>query len=160
MAATISPKPAKADLTSLFAPKAKVAGDQALRRTLDSIAALGLTGNLLELETQGYTTVRGVLAPDRVDRAKAAILARAERKQRRRIDPETATAADFNGMQYIPYLLYDDPVFQEILLEPKPLALVTYLLGESCLLSSLGCHFRGPGGAPLFVHSDTGGPAP
>jgi ectoine hydroxylase-related dioxygenase (phytanoyl-CoA dioxygenase family) len=63
-------------------------------------------------------------------------------------------------MPYIPYLLYDDPVFEEILVEPGPLALVTYLLGESCLLSSLGCHFRGPGGAPLFVHSDTNGPPP
>jgi hypothetical protein len=120
MAAITAPKPAEADVTTLFTPKARLAGDKALRRTLDTIGAQGLAENLLELETQGYTTVKRVLTPDRVDRAKAAILTRVERKTGRRIDPEMATADDFNGMQYIPYLLYDDPVFQEILLEPKP----------------------------------------
>ena len=55
-------------------------------------------------------------------------------------------------MTYLPYLLYDDEVFEEILMEPEPLALITYLLGESCILSSMGCHFKGPGGMPLPLH--------
>ena len=65
-------------------------------------------------------------------------------------------------MTYIPYMLYEDEVFEEILMAPQPLALITYLLGESCLLSSLGCHFRGPGGMHLPLHSDNGNgiPAP
>ncbi len=136
--------------------------DQALRRILDRVTALGLNDNLLDLETQGYTIVPGVLSASRIERAKAAILRRVERTTSRRIDPLTATADDFAGMQYIPYLLYDDEVFEEILMEPAPLALITWLLGESCLLSSLGCHFRGPGGTPLMVHSDNGNgmPAP
>ncbi len=136
--------------------------DQALRRVLDEITALDLSENLVDLETQGYTVLPAVLSEATIGRAKAAILRRVERKTGRRIDPDTATAADFNGMQYIPYLLYDDPVFEEILMERRPLALVTYLLGESCLLSSMGSHFRGPGGAPLMVHSDNGNgiPAP
>ena len=29
-----------------------------------------------------------------------------------------------------------------------------YLLGESCVLSSMGSHFRGPGGLPLAMHAD------
>jgi len=45
-------------------------------------------------------------------------------------------------------------------MEEKPLALVTYLLGESCLLSSMGCHFRVPGGLPLMLHSDNGNGTP
>ena len=53
---------------------------------------------------------------------------------------------DFSGLSYQPYLLYDDPVFPNLMLE-RPLALVTYLLGESCHLSSIGSHFKGPGGA-------------
>jgi len=162
MSTTTASKRASHDAMSMFTPKIARSSpsDEALRRTLGSVAALGLTDHLLELETQGYTTVKGVLSPDRVERAKAAILRRVERKTGRRIDPQTAVAADFSGMQYVPYLLYDDPVFQEILLEPGPLALISYLLGESCLLSSMGCHFRGPGGMPLFVHADTNGPAP
>jgi hypothetical protein len=136
--------------------------DESLRRILDEIAALDLKDNLIELETQGYTILPGVLSQPTIERAKTAILRRVEGKTGRPIDPRTATAADFNGMQYIPYLLYDDLVFEEILMERKPLALVTYLLGESCLLSSMGCHFRGPGGAPLMMHSDNGNgmPAP
>jgi len=147
---------------TVVSPLERLAGtdDAALHQTLDKIQEFGLTENLLELQVQGYTVVRGVLSPDKIARAKAAILRRVESKTDRKIDPETATADDFHGMAYQHYLLFDDPVFQEILLEPKPLAMMTYLLGESCVLSSMGCHFRGPGGLPLAVHSDTPGPVP
>ncbi|MDA1300706.1 MAG: phytanoyl-CoA dioxygenase family protein [Proteobacteria bacterium] len=128
--------------------------DPALQRILQSVESLGLTENLLELELQGYTVVKGVLSEDRIERAKAAILRRVERNAGHQVDPATATAADFHGMAYQHYLIFDDPVFQEILLEPKPLAVVNYLLGESCVLSSMGSHFRGPGGMPLAAHAD------
>lgn len=136
------------------------ADDAALRRTLAEIESLGLNANLFELQTHGYTVVKAVLSQDRIARAKAAILRRVESKTGRKIDPETATAEDFNGMAYQHYLLFEDPVFQDILLEPKPLALMSYLLGESCVLSSMGCHFRGPGGMPLAIHADGAGPEP
>ena len=126
----------------------------ARERVLAQIEALGLNDNLRELEVQGFTVVEGALNEDRIERAKAAILRRVESKKGAKIDPATATAGDFNGMAYQHYLIFDDPVFPEVLLEPKPLALVTYLLGESCVLSSMGCHFRGPGGLPLGVHAD------
>ena len=126
----------------------------ARERVLAQIEVLGLNDNLRELEVQGFTVVEGALNEDRIERAKAAILRRVESKKGARIDPATATAEDFNGMTYQHYLIFDDPVFPEILLEPKPVALITYLLGESCVLSSMGCHFRGPGGLPLGVHAD------
>lgn len=129
-------------------------GDKAEQRVLENIEALGLTSHMLELQVQGYTVVEGALSEDTVERAKAAILRRVESQTGRKIDPATATAEDFHGMNYQHYLIFDDPVFQEILLEQKPLALVTYLLGESCVLSSMGSHFRGPGGMPLGVHVD------
>lgn len=129
----------------------------AFGRIMANIARLGLTDNLLELETVGYTVVRGALSQDRVERAKAAILRRVEAKTGRKMDAQNATSADFHGMAYQHYLIFDDPVFQEVLLEPRPLALMTYLLGESCVLSSMGCHFRGPGGLPLAFHADGSG---
>lgn len=128
--------------------------DAAFQRIMDNINELGLNDHLLELTTVGYTVLPGVLSTDKIERAKAAILRRVEKKLGRTIDPHTATQADFHGMAYQHYLLYDDPVFQEILMEPRPLALMTYLLGESCVLSSMGCHFRGPGGMPLGFHAD------
>ena len=42
--------------------------DQALRRILETIDALDLNDNLIELETQGYTTLKGVLTADRIER--------------------------------------------------------------------------------------------
>lgn len=128
--------------------------DRALADTLQTISKLGLDQNLLELEVQGYTVLRGVLSNERIERAKAAILRRVEQQSGKPIDPDLASANDFNGMAYQHYLMFDDPVFPEILLEPKPLALMEYLLGKSCVLSSMGSHFRGPGGMPLALHAD------
>lgn len=131
--------------------------DRALQQTLAQIEALGLNQHLLELEVQGFTVLPDLLSQETIERAQAAILRRVERLSGTPIDPQAAGAADFNGMQYQHYLLFDDPVFPEILLEPKPLALMHYLLGRSCVLSSMGSHFRGPGGLPLALHAD--GPA-
>ena len=47
---------------------------QALERILADINALGLDLNLIELETQGFTTLKGVLSPATVARAKEAIV--------------------------------------------------------------------------------------
>jgi hypothetical protein len=136
------------------------AGSSALDRILETLSALDLEKHLLELETRGFTTIPGVLSEEIVARAKAAILRRVEKMTGRRIDPDSATVDDYEGMTYLPYLLYDDEVFEEILMTEKPLALITYLLGESCILSSMGCHFKGPGGAPLPLHSDNGNGMP
>ena len=137
--------------------------EDALGRIVENVRQLGLEGNLVELETTGYTTVRGVLADEQIDRAKQAILDRVEHETGKSIDLDTATEDDFAGMTYVPYMLYDDPVFEEILLAPKPLALITYLLGESCVLSSIGSHFKGQGeNGVVPLHSDNGNgiPAP
>ena len=134
----------------------------ALARVLDAINELDLARHVVELETHGFTTIEGVISAPLVERAKHAILNRVARTSGRELDEHTASSEDIEGMTYIPYLLYEDEVFEEILTAPKPLALITYLLGESCLLSSMGCHLRGPGGAPLPLHSDNGNglPAP
>ena len=139
---------------------------QALARTLATIDRLGLGDNLIELDTQGYTTIRGVLSEDQVERARHALLNRVEENTGQRVDIERATGGDFQSalgasMDYLHYMLYEDPVFEEILMAEKPLAIVTYLLGESCVLSSLGCHFKAPGPTGILaLHADTLGPQP
>ena len=129
--------------------------EKALQETMAEIEAQGLKEHLLELEVQGYTVLPAVLSEDQIERAKAGILRRVEKQTNKHIDLESATDQDYNGMQYQHYLLFDDPVFPEIVLEPKPLALMHYLLGRSCVLSSVGSHFRGPGGMPLALHADS-----
>ncbi len=128
--------------------------ERARQRVLASITALNLNEHLLELETQGFTVLKAALSADQVARAKSAILRRVKTKTGKKIDPETATANEFCGMEYQHYLIFDDPVFPEVLLAEKTLALMHYLLGESCVLSSMGSHFRGPGGMPLAMHAD------
>lgn len=142
--------------------QSKLSGpDAALQRVMDNIHVLGLEHNVLELETLGYTVLKRVLTPTAIERAKQAIVRSTERfTGKTDIDIENSDGSQLKGMTYVPYLLYDDPVFEEILMEEKPLALVTYLLGESCLLSSMGCHFRMPGGLPLMLHSDNGNGTP
>src|SRR5512141_3119482 len=58
--------------------------------------------------------------------------------------------------------MFKDPLFEDAVLNERPLALITYLLGQSCRLSSLTSHVKGPGGPGLLLHSDTanGMPAP
>ena len=69
------------------AVKVKESSDQrALRRTLGKINLLGLNDHLSELETKGYTTIKGVLTEDRIRRAKEAILDRVEQMTGKRID--------------------------------------------------------------------------
>ena len=125
----------------------------ALDRVMDNIDKLDLNGHIAELEVNGFTTIKGVLSEAQIERAKQAIIARVEEKSGKSVDLETGAGYE-GGWRYVPHLLYDDEVFEDILMEPKSLALLTYLLGESCLLSSVGCHFKGPGGEPLLLHSD------
>lgn len=128
---------------------------KALARTLAEISRLGLDQNLMELEIQGFTILRDVLSGDQVERAKKSILNRIEALKGKRPDVNTATAEDFEGKQYVYYMLYDDVVFEEILMQERPLALATYLLGESCKLSSIGCHFKGQGDdGTIDLHAD------
>lgn len=135
--------------------------DPALSRILTEIDRLGLNDHLLAMETEGFTVLRGVLSSDQIERATGAIQRRVESDLGKSIDQTSATADDFENMTYVPYMLYDDVVFEEILMMEEPLALMTYLLGESCLLSSMGCHFKGMGEMGVLpLHSDNGNGIP
>ena len=107
----------------------------ALQLILAKLRALGLNERLIEQETIGYTTLKGVLNDAQIARARQVILNRVERTTGTRLDIEHDTGEHLQGVTCIPYVLFDDEIYESILLAPKPLALITYLLGESCLLS-------------------------
>ena len=137
--------------------------DKAAREaTLAEIAELGLEANVAELDAVGYTTVKGAIDADQVARAKAAIIRVMERKTGLSVDADAEQQAAWDGVSLAHYLLFEDEVFESIVVAPKPLALISYLLGRSCVLSSMTCHFKGKGGSPLMLHSDNGNgiPAP
>jgi hypothetical protein len=139
-------------------------GDWRATRELNEIyrdiRTLGLESNLAELEAFGFTIIEEALSSTLTEQLKDAILRIASEKVGHPLDPERETT--YRGMEFQPYLLFRDPVFKQSVMNPKPLALITYLLGQHCVLSSLGCHLKGPGGTGLALHSDTanGMPSP
>ena len=131
-----------------------------LNRIYGDIRALGLETNLAELEAFGFTVIEGALSPDLTKRLRGAVLEAWEERYGRRLDLENET--ELKEVELAAYLLFKDPVFEAAVLNEKPLALITYLLGQSCWLSSLTSHVKGPGKVGLLLHSDTanGVPAP
>ena len=116
------------------------------------IRDLGMETNLAELEAFGFTVIEGALSPSLTDELRAAVLRASEAFTGRSLDVDGEVGHE--STTYVPFLLYRDPVFKRSVLNPGPLALVTYLLGRHCVLSSLGCHLKGPGGSGLLLHSD------
>ena len=110
---------------------------------------------MAELEAFGFTTRSGPLSRETVERARNVILDTAEARVGRKLDLQSeGKLAELAGGREVAgqhYLLYKDPVFEEIVLNPKPLALITYLLGYSCWLSSLYSHVKGPGEVGLLL---------
>ena len=126
------------------------------REVFADIERLNLQSNVMELEENGYTVIERLLDDDTVGRAQQAILDQLERKTGSRPDLET-----FDGeLPLVYFLLFKNPVFEEILMNERMLALSTYLLGQSFLLSSMICHARGPKNANMALHADTPGPQP
>src|SRR5437764_3532783 len=123
-----------------------------LNRIYRQIRELGLETNLAELEAFGFTVIPDALSPALTKELREAILHAAEGSEGRRLDVDNE--AEYQGMKFVPYLLFKDSVFKQSVMNPGPLALVTYLVGNHCVLSSLGCHLKGPGGPGLLLHSD------
>jgi hypothetical protein len=131
-----------------------------LNRIYGEIRALGLETNLAELEAFGFTVIENALSPELTLRLRGAVLTAWEERYGRKLDLEHETK--LHEVQLASFLLFKDRAFEEVVLNAKPLALITYLLGQSCWLSSLTSHMKGPGEVGLLLHSDTanGVPAP
>ena len=139
-------------------------GDWTATRELNGIYAdareLGLEANIAELATYGFTTIPGALGPELVERLIVAINDSVTETTGRA--PDMETGAGHVDINFQPFLLYRDPAFEDALMNDRVLTLIHYLLGNSCVLSSLSSHFKGPGDQPLPLHSDNGNgmPAP
>ncbi|HEV2370373.1 MAG TPA: phytanoyl-CoA dioxygenase family protein [Acidimicrobiales bacterium] len=127
-------------------------GTRDLNAVYREIRELGLEANLAELEAFGFTVIEAALSPGLTNETRAAVVRLASERVGHELDLEEEE--DYSGLAFQPYLIFRDPVFKRVVLNAGPLALITYLLGQHCVLSSLGCHLKGRGGT-LPLHSDT-----
>src|SRR4051812_339394 len=107
-----------------------------------TVRDLGLDRNIAELDTLGYTIVppEQATTSELVDRLLARITEiSADRNNGVKPDFETgATHSEFMTMtgQHLFYLLGEDQVFVDALLNPVVLTLATFLIGQDVVLSS------------------------
>jgi len=126
------------------------------RQVFEKLEKLNLEKNMIELEENGYTVIENLLPGQTVKKARECILNQLERKTGARPDLDS-----FDGeLPMAHFLLFEDPIFEQILLNEKMLALASYLLGQSFQLSSITSHARGPKNQNLALHSDDPGPTP
>jgi len=126
---------------------AKWPGQEHLLDIWDEVRKYDLVENVAELHTFGLTVVppERTHAGDLTERVLGRCLDL--------IEERTGSRPDLNGGEthrdiFYPslhWMLFDDPVFEELVMNPVSLALVTYLLGVSCVY----------GGSELFVKGPT-----
>lgn len=131
---------------------AVIAEHAALDRMRDEIFRLGLERNIVELELYGYTVLSDVKPLSFFDELRETILRLGEEDLQRgqRLPLQGAQ----NKSYLVAQLLARGRIFEEAVMAEKPLALVTYVMGESCQISSCHGHCRVQGDPPQGMHSD------
>ena len=122
------------------------AGEAARPRVLGEIERLGLEKNVWELEAYGYTVLAPECAgpPAFVEQLRDAVLQSAIEREgftaslTRDVEAEDLRMPFGKGI-FMRGILCDDPVFEQALMNEYALAMLSYLLGESCNIS----HFSG-----------------
>jgi len=146
-------------LTSAPSPLAGRPGSEDFAVVWKEIQRLGLEPHVAELEAVGYT----IIPPDRlappefVTRIRDALVATAERRSGSKLDLDAGAQPDAQpAVPWDPFtfMLFEDPVFSEAVLNPVPLALADYAVGRSCMLSTCIGLVKGPGAAPMGLHTD------
>merc|ERR1719487_2940042 len=75
-----------------------------------------------------------------------------ERRTGKRPDEETGETHRMQELLH--WVIFLDPVYEQMLMNNALRLLMTYLLGKDCVLSSLTSTIKGPGGVPLGLHGD------
>lgn len=133
-------------------------GRAATQRLQAEIEEHELHRNIAELETDGYTVLPpGKAAPlELIERIKHAMLHLLETTH-----SDAMGAASGLGSTLF-HMLPEDPVFEEAVMAPAPLALLSYLLGYRAKLSQCTGLIKSSGTRALPLHADHSGkfPAP
>lgn len=115
---------------------------------------LDLLEHLAELEAFGYT----VLPPEKVgpqeqhDAAREAVLRIACERKNCGVDELASEFSD--GQELLRFVLWDDPIFEKLVLHPAALGLIQWLVGTDCILSLCNAWVKGKGESRTAIHAD------
>jgi ectoine hydroxylase-related dioxygenase (phytanoyl-CoA dioxygenase family) len=129
---------------------------------------LGLERHAFELDNQGYTILNptDVGPPEFIDRLRSAVIENARSKTGISVDLNadfSKISNIFGQAQFDSGLVLVDRIFEQALMHEKMLALITYMLGESCTLCHMSSMIKGAGPLHLPLHTDqnqSSGPPP
>ncbi|MDG2004732.1 MAG: phytanoyl-CoA dioxygenase family protein [Novosphingobium sp.] len=136
-------------------------------RVSAELARLDLMPNARELDEAGYTVLTPAQAAPHgfVDQLRDRVLDCSEAASGVRPDLLSgASHAEFRTKlgrsEILSDVLFSDAIFEQVLMTPSVLALVTHLLGESCQLLAMNGVIKAPGPECVPMHTDTIQPEP
>jgi ectoine hydroxylase-related dioxygenase (phytanoyl-CoA dioxygenase family) len=112
------------------------------------IDRLGLMRNVAELELYGFTVVDAAVtgASQAAQRAFDAAIDLHEHRTGVRPDVRTGSTHTKTSAPVLWHFVHEHPAFQELLLNPVGLALVSYIVGRRAMLSESAVFMKGPHG--------------
>lgn len=119
---------------------------------------LELEPNIAELEAFGFTVVppKKVGPPEFCQGVKEAL----ERAMLRRYGTDGLSEERWSNINDIQrFMLWEDPIFEKLALNPAGLGLAEWLLGTDCVLSLCAAWVKGPGEVRTGIHADYLDPA-
>ena len=116
------------------------------KQLVEEIDRLDLHRNVFELDTLGLTVVDAskTQAAPLADRAFERICELIEERTGTRPDVETGSTHVDVVVPSLYHVIFDDPVFEQLLMHPLALALATYLVGRRCTYSGSEVFMKGP----------------
>ena len=127
---------------------------KALAPLYRELKQLDLLEHVAELEAFGFTVLppETVGTPEQHSTIRDALVRVA--CDRRQCDAATLPEVFVDGQELMRFMLWDDPVFEPIMVHPAALGLIQYLLGTNCILSLCDGWLKGKGEARTGVHCD------
>jgi len=136
-------------------------------RRLAEIERLGLGEYVRQLDVNGYAVIpreRAGMTVELIDRVRSRVLDLIEKRSG--VRPDVTTGETHRNVFYpsLYYFLFDDPIFEQLLLNEVALAMASYLVGDECILSACTVFMKGPADPPktgsklqLGLHADNAG---
>ena len=115
---------------------------------------LDLLEHVAELEAFGLTVLPpDVVGPPEQHEAVREALLRVACERKQCSEDELADVFR-DGQELMRFMLWDDPLFEKIILRPAAVGLIEYLLGTNCILSLCDGWVKGTGNARTGIHCD------